>query len=182
MQEHIDKVIKKANGLLGALCRASPYLSRELLNLAYTSLVRTHLEYCSAILQPLAPTHLKKLDIIQKKAARIICGASRMAHAAPLLESLHLQPLEVRRCLHITDLVETIISDTCHPAFHNFFTTDNSGDVILGRAPRLRMGARRFGVMGARIYNDMRHFQEYLPPSRHLDREVCGEISWASWP
>src|ERR1700690_3635224 len=110
MQERIDKVVKKGNGLLGALGRATPYLTRELLNMAYVSLVRTHLEYCSALQQPVAPTHLKKLDIIQKKAARIICGAPRIAHAAPLLKSLHLQPLEDRRRQNIYGLVKSMTS------------------------------------------------------------------------
>ena len=104
MQDHIDKVVKKGNGLLGALSRATPFLTRELLNMAYVSLVRTHLEYCSALLQH--PTHLQKLDIILKKEARIICGAPRMAYAALLLESLHLQYLEDLRRQHIHGLME----------------------------------------------------------------------------
>ena len=60
---------RKCNGLIGSLSRAAPYLSHQLLRMAYISLVRTHLEYCSALLHPAARTHLTKLDIVQKKAA-----------------------------------------------------------------------------------------------------------------
>lgn len=47
--EHIDNVVKKCHGLIGVLARAAPYLSRELLRLAYVLLIRSQLEYCSAI-------------------------------------------------------------------------------------------------------------------------------------
>lgn len=152
--EHIDKVVKKGNGLLGALGRASPYLTRQLLRTAYISLVRTHLEYCSALLQPAANTHLKRLDVVQKKAARIICDVPRTAHAAPLLESLNLEPLDTRRRAHISDLVEAILDKRCHPAFFDFFTVDNKGVVAAKITPRLRIGAKRFAVMGPTIYNE----------------------------
>ena len=79
--------------------------------MAYISLVRTHLEYCSALLQLAAKSHLKKLDIIQKKAAHIIYGVPRTAHAAPLLEALNLKALEDRRRAHISGLVEAMIAE-----------------------------------------------------------------------
>ena len=80
-----------------------------------------------------------------------------MAHAAPLLETLHLQPLEVRRRLHISELVQSMISRSCHPAFLDFFTINGDGDVVINYTPRIRMGAKRFAVMGATVFNEIRH-------------------------
>ena len=94
---HIDRIVKKSHGLLAMLYRAAPFLPRELLKLTYTSLIRSQLEFGSAILAPIAKSHLSKLDVIQKMAARTICGAPRHAHAAPLLVSLQLESLEARR-------------------------------------------------------------------------------------
>ena len=91
MGDHIDTISKKCHGLLGMLRRAAPSLPQDLLRLTYTSLIRSHLEYARAVLAPAAKTHLLKLDIIQKMAARIICRAPPPdAHAAPLLTSLGL--------------------------------------------------------------------------------------------
>ena len=56
---------------LGILARATPYLPKELLKLIYTALIGSHMEYCSAIFSSATKTHLKKLDVIQRKAARI---------------------------------------------------------------------------------------------------------------
>jgi hypothetical protein len=94
---HIDKVICKAHGLIGALDRAAPFLPRPLLKLAYTALIRTDLEYGSAVMAPAAKTHLAKMDVVQRTAARIIFGLPRDAHAEPLLEALQLATLESRR-------------------------------------------------------------------------------------
>ena len=63
----IDNVVSKCHGLLGTLARATPYLPKQLLKLAYTTLIRFHLEYCSSLYSSVAKTHLKKLDVIQKK-------------------------------------------------------------------------------------------------------------------
>src|SRR5437867_6186944 len=75
MGPHIDSAVKKCHGLLGIRRRAADYLPRELLKLVYTSVIRSHLEYCSATFIHSAPTHLNKLDIIQKIASRIIAGS-----------------------------------------------------------------------------------------------------------
>ena len=60
--------------------------------------------------------------------------------------------LDTRRHAHISDLVETILDKRCHPAFFDFFTVDNKGVVAAKITPRLRIGAKRFAVMGPTIY------------------------------
>src|SRR5437867_4841336 len=91
--EHIEKVVMKCNGLLGALSKATPFLTHKVLRKAYVALVRSHLEYCSSLLFSASATQLEKLDLIQRKAARTIFQVQRDqrdAHAAPLLEMLSL--------------------------------------------------------------------------------------------
>jgi len=78
-------VANKCHGLLGILAKATPYLPKELLKLMYTALIRSHTEYCSSIFSSAAKTHLKKLDVIQRKAARIIYEVPQDAHADILL-------------------------------------------------------------------------------------------------
>jgi len=63
--EHIDNTVKKCHGILGALTRASPFLPRDLLRLAYIALVRSRLEYCSAAFASASQSQLTKLDTIQ---------------------------------------------------------------------------------------------------------------------
>ena len=46
--EHIDKIVKRCNGVLGMLARSAPYLPKELLRTAFVALARSVMEYASA--------------------------------------------------------------------------------------------------------------------------------------
>jgi len=115
-------LVKTCHGILRSLTCASSFLSRGLHKLAYTALVRSRLKYCSAIFASASSTQLTKLDTVQKTASRIICGAAGNTHSAPLLEALNLESLDKRRTDHIISLVDSIISENCHPALLNMFT------------------------------------------------------------
>jgi hypothetical protein len=156
MAEHIDNVVRKCHGSLGAIRRAVPFLSRELLMLAYNALVRSHLEYASAVLAPAAKSHLHKLDVIQKIASRIIAGAERNAHSEPLQNALGMQSLETRRNDHIDHLVQSMIDGKSHPAFTDYFSSDGTGGVISGHRARIGVGKKRFRIHGAVVYNNRR--------------------------
>ena len=122
MGPHIDTVVKKCHGLLGMLRRSAHHLPLELIKLIYIAVIRTRLEYCSSIFINAAPTHLTKLDIIQKIAARIIVGVPSQSHSAPILLQLGLDSLHIRRQEHVTSLVENIFKGNSHPYFKDFFS------------------------------------------------------------
>ena len=107
----------------------------------------------SAILAPIAKSHLSKLDVIQKMAARTICGAPRHAHAAPLLVSLQLESLEARRESHVVSLVKKILTGDCHPSFLDYFTVGQEGQLSSGCISNRVVGKKRFKVHGAETYN-----------------------------
>ena len=150
---HISSTVTKCHGLLGVLRRASSSLSRNSLRLVYSSLIRTHLEYCSAVFAHSAPSHLHKLDIIQKIASRIIMNTDRQAHAAPLLEALGLAPLSDRRTKHIECIVTNIVTGRAHPFFQNFFKQSTDDMTISNTESRLR--AKSFSSFGKQIYNTL---------------------------
>jgi len=133
--------VRKCRGLFRVLKRATPFLSRELLRLAYLALIRTHLEYACAIA---APSHLRKFETIQKYASRVICGASPRAHSEPLLTSLRLQSLTLRLEAHVLKLVKSIIAGHSHPAFDHFFKTEVSGSLIIVHKPQIKVGSKFF--------------------------------------
>ena len=85
---HVQATIIKCRGLLGVLRKLSfliKSLPPTILKLMFTGLIRCHLEYANLVLLAAAPTHLHKLETIQKVAVRIIHGAPKDAHAAPFL-------------------------------------------------------------------------------------------------
>ena len=102
---------------------------------------------------PAAKTHLAKMDVVQRTAARIIFGLPRDAHAEPLLEALQLATLESRRRNRMCGIVDSIIQGDCHPAFKDWFTVRADGMIQTDYVPRTRIGAKRFRCTGAEAFN-----------------------------
>lgn len=152
--EHINNTVTKCQGLLGVMRKSAKMLPRKLLLLMYTAIVRSHLEYCSAVFGSAAQTHLKKLDVIQKIAARIICEAPSDAHSAPLLECLGLKSLGERRKNHILDIVRKGLNNECHPDICNMFESAEDGSLHIPHLPRTAVGRRSFSYFAALIYNE----------------------------
>ena len=169
MGPHIDTIVRKCQGLLGVLRRAAAYLPRELLHLIFISLIRPHREYCSATFVNAAPSHLKKLDVIQKIASRVITGSSSQAHSAPLQSQLGLDSLHSRRLAHVADLVDNIKEGKGHPFLRELFSQLDVHLDTTTAATKLQQ--RRFRTFGTAIFNDIRGSPEAC--SRPLD-----QLSW----
>ena len=112
--EHIDAVVLKYKGLLGVMRKAAKYLPESMLPMMFNSLVRSHMERCSSVFFRASKTHLKKLDVIQKMAARILKHKPRNTHAAPLLDDLGLENLDVRRERHLQGIVSKCAMKRAH--------------------------------------------------------------------
>ena len=135
------------------LARSAPFLTTELLKISYSALIRSQLEYCSSIFASAAPSHLKKLDVIQKMASRIICRAPRNSHSEPLLERLQLDSLSKRRITHIVSIVDQILKGESHPGVSNMFHLTDEGRADNDSICRLQVGNRRFSVFAKMLYN-----------------------------
>ena len=152
---HIEQTVCKARGLLGILRRACKWLPKGLALLAYQALIRSHLEYASALFVGVSNTHCDKMERLQRVAARIVCGAPRDAHAEPLLTSLGLEPLTARRNGRAIAILDSILRGDCHPALLDIVELPTEADLQFTiQKTRTLVGARRFGVAGALAYNN----------------------------
>ena len=151
----IEQTVCKARGLLGILRRACKWLPKELTLLAYQAIIRSNLEYASALFIGVSKTHNEKLERLQRVAARIVCGAERDAHAEPLLISLGLQTLVTRRKERVVEILESIIKGDCHPALLELVEfSDVFEDKLVVQKARTAVGSRRFSVAGAIAFNE----------------------------
>ena len=99
-QEHIAKITSKANATLAFIRRNVLTTSEEIRSTAYKQLVRPVLEYASCAWDTLTQTVETKLQAVQRRAARFICGirhSDRRTSTTGLLSKLDLQPLDDRR-------------------------------------------------------------------------------------
>ena len=96
---HIDAIANKATKTLGFLRRNfGKQCPTDVKKLAYTSLVRPQLEYASAVWDPYKQNQIDKLEKIQRRAVRFICGDyQRDSSVTNMREMIKLPTLEERR-------------------------------------------------------------------------------------
>ena len=95
---HIDQITSKANKMLGLLKRNLYLCSTRTKDIAYKSLIRPKLEYCSAIWDPHHKSDQTKLEMIQHRAARFATrNYSRDSSITEMLAELKWETLKIRR-------------------------------------------------------------------------------------
>jgi len=72
--KHVNNVIQKVFCKVALLRRLKPYLDVDTLNVLYKALVQPHFEYCSVAWYGRYKDDCAKLDVLQKRCARIILG------------------------------------------------------------------------------------------------------------
>ena len=92
------------------------------------------------------------LNVVKRMGALIASHLLRRAHAVPILEKLGLESLDILRENHVLKIVNSI-QRNCHPALRGLFTLDTDGRLINDSTSRIKIGQKRFSVVGAEIYN-----------------------------
>ena len=102
--DHINTKVNKANQILGCLKHTFKHITKDILKLLYTSLIRPHLEYGSCVWNP----HLKKdqdaIERIQRRATKLVPELRNLSYSERL-KALNLPTLKFRR--ERADLIET---------------------------------------------------------------------------
>ena len=96
---HIDRIVKRSNSMLGFLRRNLRISSQETKSIAYMAMVRSNLEYCATVWNPWKKEHIKKLEMVQRRAARFVTNRfHNTSSVSDMLEHLEWDTLEARRC------------------------------------------------------------------------------------
>lgn len=101
-KDHINyisaKALKRFN-IMKYLAGVSWGSDPVILSMIYKSIVRSHFDYSCLAYQFTSPQLLKKLDVIQNKGLRVICGAMCSTPIHSLEAESGIQPLAIRRLL-----------------------------------------------------------------------------------
>jgi hypothetical protein len=101
---HINNVTSKAKNSLRFIRRNVKTNNKEIKTKAYNTYVRPQLEYCSSVWHPWQKTLTRKIEMINRLAARYVCNnydyTSSVSH---MIKTLNWQTLEQRR--HQTSLI-----------------------------------------------------------------------------
>ena len=78
---HIDSIVGQAHSKLSFLERNLSSCPKSLKAQAYTTIIRPPLEYASVIWDPSSTDDKKRIDSVQRAAARFVCDKPRKRHA-----------------------------------------------------------------------------------------------------
>ena len=96
MDAHISKTIRSGSFHLRNIGRVRNRLTTNATKQLVQSLVISRMDYCNSLLHGLSDTRLKRLQLFQNQAARLITRTKRTAHITPVMQSLHWLPVELR--------------------------------------------------------------------------------------
>lgn len=95
---HIAKICKKATNQLNFIKRNVSKCTSEVKSLAYSTLVRPHLEYASTVWDPHTKKNITEIESVQRRAARFVNNCyDRHSSVTDLVKQLGWDTLEVRR-------------------------------------------------------------------------------------
>ena len=96
MHHHVNSVCKSAYFHLRNIRHIRHCLTPEATNTLVHSLVTSRLDYGNALLYGISKSLVKKLQMVQNSAARLVCGVKKFDHITPVLRHLHWLPVEFR--------------------------------------------------------------------------------------
>ena len=96
--KQVKKTVAKGNQTLGVLKRNLRHCPRSIKDMAYKTILRPKLEYASAVWDPFTEDNIRKLEAVQRRAARFVCNSHRQtASVSSMLSELSWPLLEQRR-------------------------------------------------------------------------------------
>jgi hypothetical protein len=106
MDTHVNRVCAGAYRQLFALSKLRKFLDQESLEKIMHAFVTTRLDYCNALFCGASKSSIKKLQMVQNTAARILTQTRKYDHIiTPVLKQLHWLPVDQRIKFKILTLV-----------------------------------------------------------------------------
>ncbi|XP_061441792.1 uncharacterized protein LOC133364873 [Rhineura floridana] len=93
LEAQVASVVRNAFYQLRLVAQLHPYLSKEDLTSVVHALVTSCLDYCNALYVGLPLKTVRKLQLVQNAAARLLTRTKRSEHITPVLASLHWLPI-----------------------------------------------------------------------------------------
>ena len=108
---HMDRTTKKANSMLGFL-RRNLRINNSDTKASYKTLVRPNLEYCASVWSPYTATGKRKVEMVQRRAARYATNRNHNTSSeTDMLQDLDWESLESRRAKIQLTLLFKVIQD-----------------------------------------------------------------------
>lgn len=176
-KDEITKLCKKISPIVGILSKLRYYLPIRILLKIYNALIHSRLTYTALTWGVAAKCHLKRLQVLQNRAIKLIYKKHHRTSTIDLFKNISktILPVVGLHKFAICKMVYKVINGLC---FHNTdlrypqhnYITSFSG--LLLKSVRSNFGKHSFSYNGSKIFNELplkiRQSTSFSAFSRHL--------------
>ena len=120
---HLNAIGTKVSKIIGLLHKLKYVFPNNILHSIYNSLIMPHLNYSLLAWG----TKSNNIELLQKKAIRVLYSKSPIAHTAPLYIKMKQPKLSDLYTCHLLNYIISYIKIGCHPILITFY--QNSGSI-----------------------------------------------------
>ena len=164
LTEHIKVKTKKAMFSLLLIRNIRKYIDENTCKTLVSSLVMSHLDYCSTILLGTTGKNIKMYQKVQNIAAKIICKKGKYEHVTDLFIKLHWLPIKKRIEFRALCQVWKIINDQSPEYLKRLLKYQTISKNLRSQSKKLlhvprvsnkTFAARSFSVMAPQLWNNL---------------------------
>ena len=164
-EEHIDTLYRKTCSKMGAVKKARTCINQDTALMLYKSLVLPHLDCLDIAYMVATKEVLRKLQLIQNVACRVILKANNRDNVRTMHEQLGLLDLATRREMHLSFTCHKVVYSEGCSSLNTFFVPLSVGgrrDTMRSngknmKVPNMRTckGRNSFSYRGPNYWNDI---------------------------
>ena len=164
MVQHINKKAGTAMFHLNNISIIRSFLTPEAVKTMIHSLVFSQLDYCNSLLAGVPKCHIKKLQMVQNRAARVVANVKPSTHITSVLKELHWLPVSFRIRYKVLLMVYKCINgnapkylkECCNLRNISQYNIRTNNKLFL-EIPCVKrsIGDRAFAVCGPRWWNEI---------------------------
>ena len=175
MRSQISSLRRKSFFELKKISSIRNFLSRDATEKIITSLLFSKLDYCNSLLFGTSADNIKRLQVVQNNAARLVLRKRKRDEAKPLLRELHWLPIEKRIEYKIGTVVYKCLNDSAPSYLQELIMLNkpsrnlrSTKDDLLLKIPRAKLnaGTRSFSNFGPTVWN---HLPQYVRRAESLE-------------
>ena len=160
----VNKVTRTAFLHLRNMAKVRPFLNQRDAEVLIHAFITSRLDYCNSLFTGLPKKSIRKLQVIQNVAARILTNTRRRDHISPVLSTLHWLPVSFRIDFKallfvykaLNNLAPSYIKDSLRPYVPT--RTLRSSSALLLEVPNAshkNTGEAAFWVYGPKLWNTL---------------------------
>ena len=165
MSSHVSRTIQCMYIHLRKISQIRDMIPLNVAKCLASSLVLSRMDYCNSLLAGVSSQNIRRLQVVQNNAARVVCRKKKRDSASPLLRELHWLPVQHRIDYKIATLCFKSLDGTAPPYICSLLSRYSPGRSLRSSADTTRLvvpvtrtktfGDRSFGYYAPQLWNSL---------------------------